>query len=132
MRVGQEDVSSLLEIYLDVFSRCRRFYSIAPAVATAMTPRSLARISVPLRVAIGADDEMAPREPNANHPIRHVPRASLLTLESVDHYTFLPTCGWAGRWVLGEVCHERTEPRRADVHRRVAGDALEFFSAHLE
>lgn len=112
-------------------ARVRAVYSIAPAVGNAMTPASLSAVRLPVRVVIGSDDTMAPPKVNADHVIAHLPGATLLRLPNVDHYTFLPTCGWAGRWLLGEVCAEGKEMPRAEVHRRVARDATAFFDEHL-
>jgi predicted dienelactone hydrolase len=115
--------------YEDV--RVRAVFSIAPAVGNAMTPASLSAIQVPVRVVVGADDTMAPPAVNAEYIVQHAKRASLLLLPDVDHYTFLPTCGWAGRWFLDEICAERAELPRAEVHRTVARDAARFFGEHL-
>jgi len=103
--------------------RVRAVFSIAPAIGNAMTPESLSAMSVPVRVVVGKDDTMAPPRVNAQHVARYAPNATLLLLPGVDHYTFLPTCGWAGRWFLDEICAERDELPRAEVHRVVARDA---------
>ncbi len=106
-------------------------YAIAPAIGNAMTAASLAAVRVPLRIVVGEDDRMAPPGVDARYIARHVPGASLLELPGVDHYTFLPTCGWLGGLMLGEVCAERADLPRAEVHRRVRADALAFFDGSL-
>ena len=75
---------------------------------------------------------MAPPATNAAYVAAEAGAADLLVLEDVDHYTFLPTCGWAGRWLLGEVCEERAELPRQRVHERVAADAVDFFVRELD
>ena len=51
--------------------------------------------------------------------------------DGVDHYAFLPACGWAGRWLLGAVCAEGGKQTRDAVHTRIARDALAFFEKSL-
>ena len=115
--------------YLD--PRIRAIYSIAPAVANAMTPSSLASMEVPVRLVVGADDTMAPANINAQHVARYAPMASLWIQQEVDHYTFLPTCGWAGRWLVEEICAEREGVPRSGVHADTSRDAGVFFARYL-
>lgn len=115
--------------YLD--TRIRAIYSIAPAVANALTASSLGSIEVPVRLVVGADDTMAPADINAQYVARHAPQASLWIQPEVDHYTFLPACGWAGRWLIDEICAEREGVPRSSVHADTARDAGAFFARHL-
>ncbi len=90
-----------------------------------------AQIKVPLRVAVGDADTMAPLATNARPLAESAPQADLWVLSGVDHYTFLGPCGWAGKMVMGEVCAESQELPRSQVLERVAADASAFFDRTL-
>ena len=111
--------------------RIRAVYSIAPAVLIAMTGEGAAQVSVPLRVAVGDIDTMAPLESNAKHVVSWAPGAELLVLPGVDHYSFLGPCGWAGRLALGELCEESPDAPRLATLELVADDAYAFFERTL-
>jgi predicted dienelactone hydrolase len=111
--------------------RVRAVYAIAPAVLVAVSDRGAAEVSVPLRVAVGDLDTMAPLESNAKHVVRQASGAELLVLPGVDHYSFLGPCGWAGRLALGELCIESPEAPRLATLRLVADDANAFFARTL-
>ena len=111
--------------------RVRAVYAIAPAVLVAMSDEGAAEVSVPLRIAVGDRDTMAPMETNAKHVVSRAPGAELLVLPGVDHYSFLGPCGWAGRLALGEICEESSDAPRLATLERVADDANAFFERTL-
>ena len=111
--------------------RIRAVYVIAPAALVAMGQSGAAQIKVPLRVAVGDADTMAPLATNARPLAESAPQADLWVLSGVDHYTFLGPCGWAGKMVMGEVCAESQELPRSQVLERVAADASAFFDRTL-
>ena len=74
---------------------------------------------------------MAPLATNAQPLAESASQAELWVLPGVDHYTFLGPCGWAGKWVLGEVCVESEELPRNQTLERVAADASTFFGRTL-
>ena len=95
-------------------------------------PRSgAAQIDIPLRVAVGDQDTMAPLATNARPVAESAPQAELWVLPGVDHYTFLGPCGWAGKLVLGEICAESQQLPRVQTLERVAADASAFFGRTL-
>ena len=111
--------------------RIRAVYAIAPAALAAMPRSGAAGIEIPLRVAVGDQDEMAPLATNAQPLAESAPRAELWVLPGVDHYTFLGPCGWAGELVLGEICAESQQLPRTRTLERVAADASAFFGRTL-
>ena len=111
--------------------RIRAAYAIAPAVVDAFSPESLAAIEVPVRVAVGTADTIAPPRLNAERVTAANPRAELVRLEGVDHYAFLSRCGWLGRWLLAEICAESGGTPRAQIHRERADDVAAFFHRTL-
>jgi len=111
--------------------RIRAVYTIAPAVLAAMGRSGAKQIEIPLRIAVGDQDTMAPLATNAQPIAEAAPQAELWVLSGVDHYTFLGPCGWAGKLVLGEICVESKQLPRAQTLERVAADASEFFGRTL-
>ena len=111
--------------------RIRAVYAIAPAVLSALSRNGAAEIEIPLRIAVGDEDTMAPLATNAQPVAELAPQAELWVLSGVDHYTFLGPCGWAGKLVLGEICAESQELPRSQTLERVAADASAFFDRTL-
>ena len=111
--------------------RIRSVYAIAPAALVAMGRSGAEKIKIPLRVAVGDADTMAPLATNAQPLAESASQAELWVLPGVDHYTFLGPCGWAGKWVLGEVCVESEDLPRNQTLERVAADASTFFGRTL-
>ncbi len=112
-------------------NRIRAVYAIAPAALAAMPRSGAAQIDIPLRVAVGDQDTMAPLATNARPVAESAPQAELWVLPGVDHYTFLGPCGWAGKLVLGEICAESQQLPRVQTLERVAADASAFFGRTL-
>lgn len=111
--------------------RVRAAYAIAPAVLVAIDLASVGQIEIPVRVAVGDRDTLAPIDGNSGPFAEALQDGELLVLPGVDHYTFLGECGWAGRLALGEICHESEEAPRRHALDRVAGDAIRFFDQAL-
>ncbi|HIF96430.1 MAG TPA: peptidase [Myxococcales bacterium] len=111
--------------------RIRAVYAIAPAVLAALSQSGAAQIEIPLRIAVGDKDTMAPLATNAQPFSESAPEAELWILSGVDHYTFLGPCGWAGKLVLGEICAESPQLPRNQTLERVAADASAFFGRTL-
>ena len=117
------------ESYLD--SRVRSVVAIAPAAGMSQTEGSLQNISVPTLIIVGDRDTIAPPASNANRVADLIPGSRLDVLPGVGHYTFMAECGIAGRIVASSVCAEEGGVSREDIHRKVAGDTLDFFDATL-
>jgi predicted dienelactone hydrolase len=90
-------------------TRFRAVLAIAP-VGSWLTDESLGTIDVPVRIIVGTHDT-----------------TELSVLQGVGHYTFLAACESAGARDRPLLCHEEPGVDRADVHRRVAVEAVAFF-----
>lgn len=114
--------------------RIRAVFAIAPAIAVAFSPETLARISIPVEMVAGAADPLAPPADNAAYLTRHIRHAKVTILHGgVAHYTFLDPCGSAGKQSkdLAVYCTDASGVDRSRVHQRVAAMAAHFFDANL-
>lgn len=114
--------------------RIRAVFAIAPAIAVAFSPETLARISIPVEMVAGAADPLAPPAANAEYLARNIRRARVTVLPGgVAHYTFLDPCGPAGKQSkdLAVYCADAPGIDRQLVHQKVAAMAAHFFDANL-
>jgi predicted dienelactone hydrolase len=112
--------------------RIRAVFAIAPAVGDAFRDDGLREIKVPVAMVVGQSDTIAPAETNASKFHRLLPASQLTILPGgVGHYTFLDTCGAAGKATLPVYCTDAAGVDRDQVHAKVAGVAVEFFDKNL-
>lgn len=112
--------------------RIRAVFAIAPALGVAFSPETLANVSIPVELVVGNADPWAPAPDNAAYLARHTPHAKITILPGgVAHYTFLDTCGPAGKKRLAELCTDAPGVDRQRVHEQVAAMAARFFAANL-
>jgi predicted dienelactone hydrolase len=111
--------------------RVRAAFLIAPALAQALDPASLASIRVPVAVLVGSADPITRAATNANVIATSVPGATLVTLPGVAHYDFLSECGAEGRRVAEAYCTDGAGTRRGDTHATTIAAARRFFDAML-
>ena len=125
---SRSDVLASLDHHSDSFRdpRFKAIFAIAP-VGSWLTTASLKEIAVPVRIVVGAEDRTAPADTNAKRISEAIPAARLLMLDGVGHYSFLAECTASGIRQLADLCHEGSGIERANVHRRVAADAVAFF-----
>ena len=117
------------ELYSD--DRIDAVFAIAPAVAFTMTEDSLRSIRLPLQMAVGDADRVAPAKDNAAYVRNEVRGAKLTLLPHVDHYTFLDTCTAEGKKKEERYCEDGKGVDRDEVHAKVAGMAVGFFEKAL-
>ena len=122
----QDSISRSAELFLD--QRIRAVYSIAPVLGPAFNKDSLAKISIPTRIVVGADDAQAIPQYNAQLFADSIPQASLLELVNVSHYTFLAPCNFKGRSFVKTLCQDGEDIKRKEVHQNIAADAVSFFT----
>jgi predicted dienelactone hydrolase len=111
--------------------RIRAAFAIAPAIGPAVTPTSLAAITIPVAIVAGAADSIAPVEANAKYYASQIPHAELTIIPGVDHYTFLDECTASGRNVVAALCTDPPDVDRRQVHDATATLAATFFGAHF-
>ena len=129
-RAFQRAVSQSRRSYRD--HRVRSVFAIAPALVPAIIPDSLRRLTIPVAIVAGTDDQIVPIGSNAQLVAKLTPRASLILLpDGVGHYTFLATCTDAGRQAQPQLCTDTRGVDRETVHRRTAESATEFFDKTL-
>jgi predicted dienelactone hydrolase len=113
-------------------ARIRAVFAIAPALGPAFIPQSLRRITIPVAIVPGTDDQIVPIRSNAQLLAKRTPRASLTLLPGVGHYTFLAICTEAGRVARPQLCTDGRSINRATIHQRVAEHASQFFDNTLK
>ena len=102
-------------------------YSIAPVLGPALTKESLSKISIPIKIVVGANDDQAIAKYNAEHIANNIPNANLQILQGVSHYTFLAPCTLKGNLLVTDLCSEAKGIKRTEVHKKVGLDAASFF-----
>jgi predicted dienelactone hydrolase len=111
--------------------RIRAVYAIAPAVGEAVTLDSLRAIDVPVRIAYGTGDTIAPPPVNAMRYANWIPNATSLPIADAGHYTFLDACTPAAIRTIPALCADAGGIDRRAVHETVAADAIAFFERSL-
>jgi len=112
--------------------RIRAAFAIAPAIGPAVTPKSLAAITIPVAIAAGESDSIAPVDANAKYYASKIPHVELTIFPGgVDHYTFLDQCTAAGRDTKPLLCVDRPGVDREHVHDATIDLAAKFFGSHL-
>ena len=129
---NRPDVLASLGHHGDSFRdpRFKAIFAMAP-VGSWLTATSLGDVSAPTRIVVGAEDRTAPVATNAKRISDTIPGAQLLALDGVGHYSFLAECLASGMSQRPDLCHEEPGIERANVHRRVAADAVAFFDKVL-
>ncbi len=112
-------------------SRIKAAYAMAPVMGRVVTKDSMAAIKVPVRIVVGAADDQAIPEFNAQVYAANITGSKLLTLPAVTHYAFLDECTMLGKMVARQVCVDPAGFDRAAIHQQVAADAWNFFEDKL-
>jgi predicted dienelactone hydrolase len=114
-------------------ARVHAVFAIAPAVGFTLTQESLRAIRVPVEIAVGGADPIAPPNENADYIRSNIRGARETVLPGgVAHYTFLDTCTAEAKTRLGVYCADAPGVDRDKVHQQVAGEAAEFFRRALQ
>ena len=112
--------------------RIRAVFAIAPAVGDAFRDDGLREVKIPVAMVVGQGDTIAPADTNASKFHRLMPASQLTVLPGgVGHYTFLDTCGAAGKATLPVYCTDAAGVDRDQVHAKVAAMAVDFFDKNL-
>ena len=121
-RMAGEEVRS----YRD--SRVRAVFAMAPGLAGAFLPDSLAHIEIPVAIVAGAADEVVPVKSNAEFFAAKIPHAQLTILPApTSHMVFTGLCLKVGREALSRVCNDPPGVDRAAVEAKTADLAQAFF-----
>jgi predicted dienelactone hydrolase len=130
----QPDVQQALQHSGDSYrdARVRAVFAIAPAVARAFSPESLAKINIPVEIVAGEADPIAPPAENAQYFAANIQGAKLTILPGgVGHYTFLDVGTESGKKQLPQFFVDNSGVDRAAVHKQVAEMAADFFAKEL-
>jgi predicted dienelactone hydrolase len=122
-KTSGESLARSGESYRD--PRIKAVFAIAPALGFTLTEESLRAIKLPVQMAVGDADRIAPADTNADYVQTFVRGAGLTLLPKVSHYTFLDTCTAAGKKALPRYCADDVD--RDAIHVQVAAQAVGFF-----
>ena len=111
-------------------NRIHAVITLAPAIASALTEESLAKIEIPYLSIVGELDDIAPAATNANRLAEYIPGAQIVLLSGSDHYSFINRCNSRGQRFV-PICKDPADTSRAQIHEQTIGHALEFFQVNL-
>lgn len=112
--------------------RIKAVLAIAPALGPAFVPDSLRRISIPVAIIAGANDEVADTASNAALLAANIPGSSLTVMPGATHYAFLAACTDQGRAKRPDLCMDSTGVDRDAIHRAARDAARSFFGRFLK
>ena len=118
------------DAYVD--RRIKSAFVLAPVLGQAMSKSSLAAITAPVELVVGAADNQAVPSTSVAPIAAAIPTASLEILSSVGHYTFMPVCNSQGKTYVKDLCGDADGVDRDAVHRRVGTWAVDFFGRTLQ
>lgn len=111
--------------------RLRAVLAMAPGLAPAFIPESLARISIPVAIATGSADDITPPRSGAEALGKAIPHATMRTFPGAGHFAFVATCTSMGRIFVGAPCRDPVGVDRDFIHAETSRFAIDFFSANL-
>lgn len=113
-------------------SRVRAVFAMAPALGPAFPSASLEKISIPVEIVAGANDQNVPIASSAQYFTAHIPGSKLTIFPGeVAHYVFLDTCTAQGRESRALLCNDAASVDRDAIHAKTLDLASSFFAAHL-
>ena len=111
--------------------RFKAFYLMASGPAAGFDDASLQAIQLPMLFDTAKADPVLAPGIGSTLLAQRIASASE-TLRDVGHFSYAPLCKpFVGRLLAGQVCEDPSGVNRADVHARIAADALRFFKARL-
>jgi predicted dienelactone hydrolase len=126
----QQSIAHAGDSYRD--PRIKAVFAVAPAVARAFHPESLAQIKIPVEIVVGNADDQAPAPENAQIYANNIKGAKLTILPGgVGHYTFLAVGTDLGKKKLPQLFSDNPGVDREAVHKQVAEMAADFFDNEL-
>lgn len=111
--------------------RIRAVFAMAPGPGPVFTQDSLAKVSIPVAMVIGSDDEVTPPASGAESLAKAIPHATLRIFPHGGHFVFLNACTTVGRLIMRVPCGDPNGTDRQGVHAEAIKIALDFFNANL-
>lgn len=115
--------------------RVKAAFAMAPGVVQAfgMDAESIAHMSVPAFIVVGAADTVTPPADNAVFAADHMKNVDLLILKGpVGHEIFVNECSADGKLELPETCVDAPGVDRAKLHSEIGAVAVRFFDERLD
>lgn len=113
-------------------SRIRAVFAMAP-VGAFFSKEDLARITIPVAIMTGSQDEILPVARNAEMIRDNLPvRPAYETIAGAGHFVFLAPCSEALRQLAPAICTDPAGVDRKAAHVQIAMTALRFFDGSLK
>ncbi len=106
----------------------RAAFAMGPAAVQALTPDSMAKMTVPVAIILGDADPVAPPATNGLAAAKAIPGVQMKLLPGVGHYDFLGTCTEAGK-AATPLCTATVSQEQ--THKTATDMALAFFRKNL-
>jgi len=104
---------------------------IAPVLGPVISPGSLKKIDIPVKIVVGSSDDQGIPELNAIPVSRLIPNSQLLVLPHVTHYVFLTRGNVLGSIFARSYVNDPEGVDRLKVHDDIGEDASMFFKLYL-
>lgn len=116
--------------------RVKAAVAVDPALSHAMTPDSLGKVAVPVRIVNLGSPGAVPAAMQADDAAAQIPGASYRTVEGAAHFSFLPRCSWFGVFVIGlagddNICSDWSLRDRDVIHAELAEDISRYLQGAL-
>nr|WP_259295229.1 alpha/beta hydrolase [Paraburkholderia sp. DHOC27] len=111
--------------------RIKAVFAIAPALGEAFDATSFAEVDIPVLLAAGTQDPVAPVATNIQRIAGLLPRAQVNMAPGAVHYTFMDDCLPRAADHLAMLCKDPEGVNRDAVHAQTIAWALGFFTTAL-
>ncbi|MDA0228636.1 MAG: prolyl oligopeptidase family serine peptidase [Proteobacteria bacterium] len=131
---GEED-----PLYIDFMSgsvslkdpRLRALVVAAPAIGPLFDASGLAEVDIPVLIFWAGADAILNEPDNSRFYLDGIARAQEREMPGIGHFTFLSECSNMLRSVAPQICTDPQGVLRADQHRAINSETLDFLSRHL-
>jgi predicted dienelactone hydrolase len=114
--------------------RVRAAFAMAPGIIQTfgMDAQTLAQMTVPAYITVGAADTVTPPADNAQFAAAHIKNAKLAVIPGrVGHEIFTNECDAEGKMEIPETCVDDASVNRGAIHQAVGEAAVKFFNENL-
>ena len=111
-------------------TRIKAFYIMGSGPGQGFIAESLKSIRVPFIVDTAQFDDVLEPRANSSASTRQIPGAREV-IRAAGHFVYAPECIGPIPATVSHICSDPAGVDRALVHKRVAHDAIEFFTSNL-
>ena len=113
-------------------SRVRAVVLLDPAVGPGFDSPGLASVKAPALVVGSVSNDFMPFALNGQRYAQFLPNAEAIRLDSDEgHFVYLDECSLPVEAMGVRICSDRPGVKRGDVHQRLGGLVVDFFTRQL-